>query len=503
MRPLLNVAVGSSGGFAQEPEACRMAAYEGHRLNAQSPPVVLTGSERESFFAAQTRYRASARRWTVAMGAFVFAITLVISLLLAPLAFALLGLLADFVNLVVPTPDLLGALGRVIDAGVQSHRPALVSRIVELTILAALPGFALLIAGWRRLGRIAIKRDLDALRAGLGMRDPKPDDLEELQLTNLVEEMAIAAGRPAPRLQLIDGDACNLGLYGNDTHAAIFVTRGLLDRLDRAETQALIGQAVAALGNGDGLLAERLLHLELMIGLLTLLAQAPMDAAARATLRSLLRMRRGAKDMDDLTVLRSVLGDSPAASDEESSQSDSARSWHDWILMPLMGSMLIGILIVPVSVMLFVAPLNGMIWRRRRLLADAMAVQFTRDPEALANAYVSLSRHSSELDPGMRWLGNVFLLRTRGGSVLDLGSPCPRYETRVARLDALGASVALPARPRMPWWVWVVLAPLGALLLSLLGFVIVMGTWLSLAINALFLALPTAFVHLVLRAIGH
>src|SRR5512146_2996027 len=70
----------------------------------------LSTTERESFFAAQARYRSSARRWSLAMALAVFAVTLVISLLLAPAALALFGLLADVVNLVVPVPDVLGAL---------------------------------------------------------------------------------------------------------------------------------------------------------------------------------------------------------------------------------------------------------------------------------------------------------------------------------------------------------------------------------------------------------
>lgn len=462
----------------------------------------LTSGERESFFAAQARYRAAARRWSIVMTLVVFAVTLVISLLLAPIAFALIGLVMDLVNLAVPAPDLLGALGRLIDALNRSHASIPVARIAAWSVIAALPGFLILLAVWARLGRIALDRHRDALRAGLGLRDPRREDLEELRLCNLVEEMSIAASRPPPRVELFDSDACNLGLLGDDQRAAIIVTRGLIDRLDREESQALIGQAIAALGNGDGLLAERLLHLDMMIGLLMLLAQAPLDKGARAALRPLLRIRRGADAASDVAALRSALGDTASVTDDSSS-SGSASSWRDWAMMPLMGSMLIGILIVPISTMLFVAPLNGLIWRRRRLLADAMAVQFTRDPAALANAYVSLSKQETKLDLRLRSPGELFLLDAKAASNMSLGSPYPSFARRIERLNAMGAGVEAPARTHVPLWLWAAIAPLAALILVLLGFVIVMGTWLSLAINGLFLALPTALIHAALRALGH
>lgn len=473
-------------------------------MSAQPANIVpLAGTARESFFAAQARYRASARRWVVAMTVVVLAITLVVSLLLAPITFALFGLAIDLVNLARPMPDVLGAVGRLIDAVANSRQPLPAPRIMELSVLAALPGFAVLLVIWGRLGRILSRLRFDAMRAALGLRDPRPGDLEEQQLGNIVQEMTIAAERPPPRLQLLDSDACNLGLWGDGNRAVLVVTRGLLDRLDRAQTQALIGQAVAALGNGDGLLAARMLHLDMMTGLLMLLAQAPIDKAARKALRPVLRVRAGAGDLD---AVRNVLvGSTTTSSDSgDSPDPDSGGDWRDWLRMPFMGSMLIGILIVPISVMLFVAPLNGMIWRRRRLLGDAMAVQFTRDPQALGEAYAALSEAPTKLDLRMRCLGDMFLLDAGGASHLSLGVPYPRYATRIARLDAMGAAVEEPGRhQRASLWLWVVGLPIALVLAGMLGLVIVMGAWLSLALNGLFLALPTGLIHLALRALGH
>lgn len=469
-------------------------------MSASSIPPII---ERESFLAVQARWRRQAQFWLAAMTLVVFALTFVVGLLLAPLAFAVLGLLLDVLNLAVPTPDLLGAVGLRLAAWSDAPQTASAAAIAAATMVAALPGLAALLFAWRRLGRIAADRHVDALRGALRLRAPRSDDLEEIQLGNLVAEMAIAAGRAAPELLLLDSTACNLGVFGDGERAALLVTRGLLDRLDRAQTQALVGQAVAALGNGDGLLAERLFRLDLMIGFLSLLAQAPIDAAARAALRPLLRWRRSRNPQHELAVLGGVLGGTSSTQPQMPQPAADSSGWRDYAWMPLMGSLLIGILIVPVATLLLAAPLNSLIWRRRRLLADATAVQFTRDPQALAETYAALARESSDLGLGLAWLGDLFVLETKTASNLRIASPYPALAARIERLNAMGAAVSRPSQPRRPRWLLIVLWVLGAIVAGLMSVVIVLGAWLSLAINALFLALPTALLHALLRALGH
>ncbi|MEO6801241.1 MAG: M48 family metalloprotease [Rhodanobacter sp.] len=377
------------------------------------------------------------------------------------------------------------------------------ARLVELGLMAALPGFMILLAVWVRLGLIAFERNPDALHEAIGLRHPRAGDFEEGQLANVVAEMAVAAGCQPPRLALIDSAACNTGILGEGEGATIIVTRGLVDHLDRGQTQALVGQAIASLANGDGLLAKRMLHLGMLIGLLMLIAQSPLDQAKRDRLKPLFRMRGARDSAADPAVLRSVLGNASSKPDDGAAPETTPNKWRERAMMPLTGSMLIGILIVPIAVMLLVAPLDGMIWRRRRLLADATAVQFTRDPQALAEAYAALSQADTKLDSRARWLGDLFVLDAGARSNLRVSSPYPRLATRIARLDAMGANVALAVNARRPLWVWLALGPLVALVVSLLGTVIVLCTWLSLALNGLFLVLPTALIHAVLRTLGH
>ncbi|WP_440224636.1 M48 family metalloprotease [Dokdonella sp. MW10] len=457
-----------------------------------------TTSGRESFHAAQARHRAAARRWSLLAGAIVAALALTISLLFAPLAILAVGLFADFANLVTPTPNLLGEAFKAFEALTDGKASA--AGITLGLAVAAIPGMLLLGAGWLTLARVSRGQHADVVGAALGWRAPRLGDLEEQQLRNLVDEMAIAAGLPPPRLMLIDDDSPNLAILGEGADAVIVATRGLLDRLPRAPTQALVGQAIAALGNGDGLLAARMLRLIEMCGLLMLLSQAPMSAKARALLAPLLPWRRGG---DALDTLRHALGDPWNAGFPDDVGGKGARlTWKDWLRMPLMGSLLIGILLVPVTLLFLLAPLLGLVWRRRRLLADATAVQFTRDPQALAEACAALAPLDTTLPLKAPWLVNLFVLDVMGPGATRVASPYPTLARRIERLNGMGAAVEPPPTTPPNVLLSVLLSPLLALLVFLVGVLLVLGTWLSLALSMLFLGLPVGVLHLLLRHLG-
>jgi len=431
--------------------------------------------------------------------ALIVLLTLTISLLLAPLAYAVIGLLVDLGNFIVPAPDLIGGAMRQIDHLLNPDvKPAAAGMLglPLLLALAALPGVVLLAFAWRTLSRLADANRHEVVRAQLGLRPMHGGDLEEIQLGNLIEEMALAGGMPAPKLMLIDSAACNLAILGSGADATIAVTRGLLDSLNREQTQALVGQAIAALGNGDGALAERMLRLIEISGLLMLLSQAPVNASARAALAPLLPWRRAD---DGIATLRHALGD-PWSFDMPANGGDNKLTWRDWLRMPLTGSLMIGIIIVPVTTLTLLAPLLGIIWRRRRLLADATAVQFTRNPQGLAEAYAALANAPTTLGIKAPWLVNLFALDVMGGtSSLRVASPYPTLRQRIERLNALGAQVTPPPAAAVNVLLWVLLSPLLFALVLLLGMLVYLGTFVSIALNMLFLGLPVGALHLLLR----
>ena len=71
-----------------------------------------------------------------------------------------------------------------------------------------------------------------------------------------------------------------------------------------------------------------------------------------------------------------------------------------------------------------VSPLLALLWRRRRYLADATAVQLTRNPDAVARALASLSARGGEI-PGAGWAAPLCIIGPRSGQAgpMDLAGP--------------------------------------------------------------------------------
>ncbi len=79
-----------------------------------------------------------------------------------------------------------------------------------------------------------------------------PTDPKERQLVNVVEEMAIAAGVPRPRIWIVDDPDPNAFATGTDPlHSHVAVTQGLLDLCTRDELQGVIGHELGHVKNLD------------------------------------------------------------------------------------------------------------------------------------------------------------------------------------------------------------------------------------------------------------
>src|SRR5206468_2508840 len=77
-------------------------------------------------------------------------------------------------------------------------------------------------------------------------------DAKEQQLVNVVEEMAIAAGVPRPRIWIVDDPDPNAFATGTDPlHSHVAVTRGLLEICSRDELQAVVGHELGHIKNLD------------------------------------------------------------------------------------------------------------------------------------------------------------------------------------------------------------------------------------------------------------
>ena len=163
-------------------------------------------------------------------------------------------------------------------------------------------------------------------------------DAHERKLLNVVEEMAIASGVPVPQVYVMDGEAgINAFAAGHSaSDAAISVTHGAMTLLTRDELQGVIAHEYSHLLNGDMKLNLRLMGL--IFGILC------------------------------LTVIGRIL--------------IRARGKNAWPFL-LLGLALIIIGFVGV---LFGRLIQAAVSRQREFLADASAVQFTRNPLGLAGA---------------------------------------------------------------------------------------------------------------------
>ncbi|RAI55256.1 M48 family metalloprotease [Roseicella frigidaeris] len=384
-----------------------------------------------------------------------------------------------------------------------------------------LPGMlaaVLLAAGLARFYR---RSAIASASADLAARPPRPGDAEEHQLGNILAEIALAAGLPAPRLLLVDAPEPNAGVFGaSHGQAAVIATRGLLERLDRRQTQGVVAHLLAAAGQGDLRLAAAVQAVLGTVGAMVLVFDLPFRRAAWATLRDLLLALAGRLPAEAADRLRAGLADSASGRSMEAMNRalSIADRWPPfgallvaplipWVLLTLAQKLLASLW------MLFVFgwPL-GLLWRARRYRADAGAVQLLRDPEALAAALRRIDEAGLPPGGGLQELG-LFHAPQQGGGLefrerASLAFPLsPPVQRRLARLAALGADRGMARslgeelralRALRGWRAALVLA-LMALLLPLGGALVVMVGMLMLGAALVSLMGGAALASLVLR----
>lgn len=239
--------------------------------------------------------------------------------------------------------------------------------------------------------------------------DPATD--QERQLVNVVEEMAIAAGLPRPRIWIVPDSDPNAFATGLDqAHAHVAVTQGLLDLCNRDELQAVIAHE---LGHVENLDVRLMTTLAALVG-----AVALMHDGVGRLLSSGGRIgggggggSRGGRGKDGGIVLIVVL-----------------VVWViSWILAPLIAQLLA----MAVS-------------RKREYLADAMGAQFTRNPMALASALQKIENADAPTTSIKRGAAHLCIAdplgrraNLREGGLADLFATHPPMAVRIARLKGM------------------------------------------------------------------
>ena len=154
----------------------------------------------------------------------------------------------------------------------------LIVAFVGLVVLAALAFNALIGYG---LGGVIVALVVAAAIAfvsywksdavALAMSHARPaDETEYARLHNVVEGLCIAAGLPKPRVYVIDDDAPNAFATGRDPkHAAVAVTTGLLEKMNRIELEAVLAHELSHVKNYDILVSTIAVTLVGVIALLS------------------------------------------------------------------------------------------------------------------------------------------------------------------------------------------------------------------------------------------
>ncbi len=233
------------------------------------------------------------------------------------------------------------------------------------------------------------------------------------QLMNVVREMALAGNLPMPRVYIIDDTAPNAFATGRDPqHAVIAVTTGLLEKLDREELQGVIGHELGHVGNYDIRFA---LLVSVLVGSIALLA----DVFLRWTWWSGLSGAGRSRSRDD-------------------------RGGGGAQLIIFVVAVVLAIL-API----FARLVQLAVSRQREYLADATAVEFTRNPAGLERALAKISGDQEVLEVANRATQHLYIVnpikkfeeRSKG-----LFSTHPPITDRINRLRTLrGAAPLDPA----------------------------------------------------------
>ena len=237
---------------------------------------------------------------------------------------------------------------------------------------------------------------------------------QEKVLVNVVEEMAIAAGIPKPRVWIVDDPAPNAFATGIDPqHAHVAVTQGLLDLMSRDELQGVIAHELGHIKNLD---VRLMTTLAALVGVVLLIR----DGTGRffwgggGGSGESGGKGRGKGDLGALAVVLLVI----------------------WVLSWLLAPLITQMLAMAVS-------------RKREYLADAMSAQFTRNPGALASALQKIetsdapathlkagAAHLCICDPLDRKLND------HPGGLGDVLASHPPIEMRIIRLRGMGYAQA-------------------------------------------------------------
>jgi len=227
---------------------------------------------------------------------------------------------------------------------------------------------------------------------------PDTRDPLERRVLNVVEEMAVASGTPVPPVYLLqEEDGINAFAAGNTpADAVIGITRGTAERLSRDELQGVVAHEFSHILNGDMRMNIRLmgvLHGILIIGMI-----------GYFILRSMTYGRRRSNDKNGAPIL----------------------------------ALAIGLMVIGFAGTFFGNLIKASVSRKRELLADASAVQFTRNPGGIAGALKKIGGYqagSTLQSPQAPSMSHAFFSQGVSGFLQSLFATHPPLDMRIKRIN--------------------------------------------------------------------
>ena len=231
------------------------------------------------------------------------------------------------------------------------------------------------------------------------VRARKADLDEDRKINNILDGLMISSGLEIrPELYVINSEQPNAFATGrNPEHSIICVTRGLLEKLNYYELEAVIAHELSHIRNYDIRLSA---VISVMAGFIVILS-----------------------DM----FLRSYMRPSRKNNDRDSNKTDA--------IVALIGMVLL--IISPIVSSLIQLAVS----RKREYLADATAVEFTRNPDGLVSALIKISNDDSELDVASKSNAYMYIenpyLKNRTKQISNLFSTHPTLEERIEAIRNL------------------------------------------------------------------
>jgi Zn-dependent protease with chaperone function len=274
--------------------------------------------------------------------------------------------------------------------------PATVYWLTTAVVLAIIIG-----GTWHRISSLADGGAAVAEMVGARRVQSPGASAAEQRLVNVVEEMAIAAGIRVPLIYVMDGQrGINAFAAGySPDEAAVTVTQGTLDQLNRDELQGVVAHEFSHILNGD---------MRLNIRLIGIIAGLVFIGSIGRFL-----MRAGSGHDDDRIGQVRARGD--------------ARAFLLGLAIWLIGA--IGVF--------FGSLIKAAVSRQREFLADASAVKFTRNPEGIGSALLKIEQTSSRVHQlHAEELSHMYF----GNAIDNFFATHPPIATRIDRVLGTGAA---------------------------------------------------------------